>query len=93
MYARKFFKEDAKKAADSMVVFIRSEFRKILETLDWMDPITREKALAKAKAITPHIAYPPELLDDLKLAELYDGVSKSRCGMRMPVNETDKLIA
>ncbi|MPC12879.1 Membrane metallo-endopeptidase-like 1 [Portunus trituberculatus] len=74
MYARKFFKEDAKLAADSMVVFIRNEFEKILKTLDWMDPLTRERALAKAKAITPHIAYPPELLMDHKLAELYDGL-------------------
>ena len=76
MYARKFFKKDAKLAADSIVVFIRNEFEKILDTLDWMDPLTRERALAKAKAITPHIAYPPELLMDHKLAELYDGVSK-----------------
>ncbi|XP_050738565.1 neprilysin-2-like isoform X4 [Eriocheir sinensis] len=77
MYARKFFKEDAKQAADTMVHFIRSEFRKILENLDWMDPITREKALTKARAITPHIAYPPELLDDRKLEELYDGLTIS----------------
>lgn len=76
MYAQVFFKEDAKSAADSMVVFIRAEFEKILKTLDWMDPMTRKRALAKAKAITPHIAYPPELLMEHKLAELYDGVSK-----------------
>ena len=77
MYARKFFKKDAKEAADTMVLFIRKEFDRILNTLDWMDPLTRKRALAKAKAITPHIAYPPELLLDEKLTELYDGVSKN----------------
>lgn len=76
MYAREFFKEEAKSAADAMVVFIRKEFENILQTLDWMDPLTRKRALAKAKAITPHIAYPPELLMDQKLTELYDGVSQ-----------------
>lgn len=74
MYARKFFKGEAKLAADEMVHYIREEFYKILETLDWMDPLTRSRALGKAKAITPHIAYPPELLMDHKLIELYDGL-------------------
>lgn len=77
MYASKFFKEDAKSAADTMVIFIRAEFEKILKTLDWMDPLTQERALAKAKAITPHIAYPPELLQAPKLAELYNGLEIS----------------
>lgn len=74
MYARAFFKEDAKAAADEMVRYIRAEFDEILRSIDWMDEATRERAMAKAKAITPHIAYPPELLEDDKLTDLYDGV-------------------
>ena len=75
MYASKFFKENAKAAADEMVRYIRAEFEIILTKLDWMDEITRERAIAKAKAITAHIAYPPELLDQQKLTDLYAGVS------------------
>ncbi|XP_042232177.1 neprilysin-2-like isoform X3 [Homarus americanus] len=77
MYARTFFKEDAKAAADEMVRYIRAEFKKILENIDWMDEATRIRALKKAEAITPHIAYPPELLIDDKLTELYDGLEIS----------------
>ena len=76
MYVREFFKEEAKSAADAMVVFIRRQFEKMLQTQDWMDPFTRIRALAKAKAITPRVAYPPEALMDDKLAEKYDGVSQ-----------------
>ncbi|XP_069992152.1 neprilysin-2-like [Penaeus vannamei] len=77
MYARAFFKEDAKAAADEMVRYIRAEFDEILRSIDWMDEATRERAMAKAKAITPHIAYPPELLEDDKLTDLYDGLEIS----------------
>ncbi|KAK7071727.1 NEDD8 protease nep2 [Halocaridina rubra] len=74
MYAKSFFKEDSKEAADEMVTYIREQFDKILHNIDWMDAKTRERALEKAKAITPHIAYPPELLMDQKLTELYEGL-------------------
>ncbi|XP_071515798.1 neprilysin-2 isoform X3 [Panulirus ornatus] len=74
MYARVFFKEDAKAAADEMVQYIRNEFHKILEKIDWMDEATRSRAIQKAQAITPHIAYPPELLIDQKLTDLYKGL-------------------
>ncbi|XP_069163087.1 neprilysin-2 isoform X2 [Procambarus clarkii] len=77
MYARAFFKEDAKAAADEMVRYIRAEFANILHNIDWMDKATRHRAMEKAKAITPHIAYPPELLLDEKLTELYDGLEIS----------------
>ncbi|XP_076028904.1 M13 family metallopeptidase neprilysin 2 isoform X2 [Oratosquilla oratoria] len=74
LYARSFFKKNAKAAADEMVSYIRNEFDHILNNIDWMDDKTREKALNKSKAITPHIGYPPELLMDEKLTELYDGL-------------------
>ncbi|XP_018009279.1 neprilysin-2 isoform X2 [Hyalella azteca] len=71
LYAEKFFKKDAKAAADEMVSYIRAEFDKILRTVDWMDDETRIRAINKSLAITPHIAYPEELLDETKLTELY----------------------
>lgn len=57
-----------------MVAFIRRQFEKMLQTQDWMDPLTRRRALAKAKAMIPHVAYPPEALMDDSLAEKYDGL-------------------
>ncbi|XP_018009275.1 neprilysin-2-like [Hyalella azteca] len=71
LYAEKFFKKDAKAAADEMVSYVRAEFDKILRTVDWMDDETRIRAINKSLAITPHIAYPEELLDESKLAELF----------------------
>ena len=58
-----------------MVSYIRAEFDTILRTVDWMDDETRVRAINKSLAITPHIAYPDELLIESKLTELYEGVS------------------
>lgn len=74
LYVRKYFNEDAKKQALEMVNGIREEFHKILENLDWMDDETRANALDKAAAMTTHIAYPDELLDNDKLIEFYNEV-------------------
>lgn len=57
-----------------MVNYIHREFLNILEHVDWMDEGTRERAKAKALSITPYIGYPDELLDDSKIAELYENV-------------------
>ena len=75
LYAEKFFKKAAKEAADNMVAYIRAQFDLILKTVDWMDDLTRVRAINKSMAITPHIAYPDELLQEHKLTELYKGVS------------------
>ena len=74
-YVRKYFKEDAKHAADEMVNYITKAFNDILNTVDWMDEATRQRALEKSNSIYTSIAYPPELLDDSKVDEYYDGVS------------------
>ena len=57
-----------------MVADIRAEFNKILEEIDWMDPMTKGRARQKADAIAEHIGYPSELTDDKKLEELYSGL-------------------
>ncbi|XP_046983494.1 neprilysin-2-like isoform X1 [Schistocerca americana] len=72
IYVRKYFDEEAKKAALEMVDDIRQEFLRILQEVDWMDEATRKKALEKAKSMVAHIAYPDELLDDAKLDKFYE---------------------
>eukprot|EP00095_Tigriopus_kingsejongensis_P004532 maker-scaffold532_size145644-snap-gene-0.44 protein:Tk04532 transcript:maker-scaffold532_size145644-snap-gene-0.44-mRNA-1 annotation:"membrane metallo-endopeptidase-like 1-like" len=74
MYVRRYFDEASKQAALDMVGDIRAEFDDILEQVDWMDENTKRRAKQKAKGIVEHIGYPPELLDNEKLNELYAGL-------------------
>ena len=74
MYAKKYFPLESKEAADDMVEYIRAEFKKMLDELDWMDPVTRAKAHTKVDKITPHVAYAKEILDDKLINEFYSGL-------------------
>ena len=74
LYVRNFFKENAKGEAEEMVSYIRETFNSNLETLDWMDEITRKRAISKAEAIKSFIGYPKELMDEEVLKEHYKGV-------------------
>nr|CAH7760506.1 unnamed protein product [Callosobruchus chinensis] len=74
LYIRKYFNEEARQNAKEMVADIRAEFYDILKRVDWMDDVTRKHALDKAKAMTTHIAYPDELLDDRKLEQFYENL-------------------
>lgn len=74
LYIRRYFNEDSKRAALEMVSDIRRTFVKILREIDWMDRVTKEKAIDKALAMTTHIAYADELLDDKKLEDYYSSV-------------------
>ena len=74
MYAKKYFPLESKDAADDMVEYIRAEFKKMLDELDWMDPVTRAKAHTKVDKITPHVAYAKEILDDGLINEFYSGL-------------------
>eukprot|EP00096_Caligus_rogercresseyi_P012738 TRINITY_DN5436_c0_g1_i1.p2 TRINITY_DN5436_c0_g1~~TRINITY_DN5436_c0_g1_i1.p2 ORF type:complete len:590 (-),score=128.56 TRINITY_DN5436_c0_g1_i1:3851-5620(-) len=78
MYVRKYFKEKSRKSAIEMVHDIRKEFNKILKNVDWMDSRTKAMAKRKADSIVEHIGYPPELLDNAKLEELYNGLQVGR---------------
>ena len=46
----------------------------LLDNLDWMDAATRRRAYKKSDLMTPHIAYPKEILDDKLITEFYDGL-------------------
>ena len=74
MYAKSFFKLEAKEKADEMVENIRIEFKKILDELNWMDPATKERAHIKADKMNPHVAYAKEILDDDLINEFYQGL-------------------
>jgi membrane metallo-endopeptidase-like protein 1 len=77
-YVKNHFNERSKAAALEMVEYIREEFLRILDEIDWMDEETREEAKLKARAIATYIGYPEELLQDELVEELYTGVKMAR---------------
>jgi len=74
LYVRKYFKEESKAAALTMVNAIRDEFEDILKKVTWMDKKTCEAALVKANKMVTHIGYPDELMDAKKLSDYYKNV-------------------
>lgn len=51
----------------------RKEFKIILDELDWMDDITREKAHDKVDKMQAVIGYAKEILDPELLNQYYEG--------------------
>jgi len=75
MYAKVHFPESKKEIIDDIVQKIRTEFRVMLQEVDWMDDDTRERALKKADLIKSHIAYSKEILDSTVLDDYYKGLT------------------
>ena len=75
MYVREYFDESARQTVNEMVKDISDVFVEIIDELEWMDEETRVRAKEKSAAMTNHIAYPDELLDNRKLTELYENAS------------------
>jgi len=74
MYAKTYFPASQKAVADEMVENIRSEFKLMLDELDWMDDKTRQRAHVKVDSMKSFIAYAKEILDDNLLNEFYQGL-------------------
>lgn len=74
LYVRKYFREDSKRNALDMVNGIRKEFEKILKQVPWMDDETRVAALNKVHAMSTHIGYPDEIMDDQKIEKYYENL-------------------
>lgn len=78
LYVRKYFKDDSKFAASEMVAGIKNEFVNVLKTVPWMDDKTKRAALQKVNAMSEHIGYPQELMDDEKLISYHKHLSIDR---------------
>lgn len=74
LYVNSFFDAKSKKVAEEMISNIKKEFIQMLSTLDWMDEPTRARAIKKAEQITTYVGYSPEILEDDKVMELYQGL-------------------
>nr|WP_090277577.1 M13 family metallopeptidase [Mycolicibacterium komanii]CRL72263.1 endothelin-converting enzyme [Mycolicibacterium komanii] len=63
LYVERHFPPRAKERMDELVDNIREAYRVSINSLDWMTPQTREKALAKLDKFTPKIGYPEKWRD------------------------------
>ena len=87
LYVKNHFNQRSKAAALEMVDYIRGEFLRILDEIDWMDEETREEAKLKAHGIAAYIGYPDELLRDELVEELYAGVRMTRINFYQNVRD------
>lgn len=63
LYVARHFPPQAKARMDELVANLREAYRVSINTLDWMTPQTREKALVKLDKFTPKIGYPKKWRD------------------------------
>ncbi|MFT4233545.1 MAG: M13-type metalloendopeptidase [Microbacterium sp.] len=58
VYVDRHFPPEAKAQMDELVANLIEAYRQSITDLEWMSPVTREKALEKLDAFTPKIGYP-----------------------------------
>lgn len=63
LYVERYFPPNAKARMDELVANLREAYRVSINSLEWMTPQTREKALAKLDKFTPKIGYPARWKD------------------------------
>ena len=75
LYVERHFPPLAKARMDELVANLREAYRVSINSLAWMTPQTREKALAKLDKFTPKIGYPAKWRDysalEIKRDDLY----------------------
>lgn len=67
LYVEKYFPAEAKQKMETYVDYIKKSFKLHIENIDWMSPVTREKALEKLSKFKVKIAYPDKWKDYSKL--------------------------
>ncbi|MES2293487.1 MAG: M13 family metallopeptidase [Pseudomonadota bacterium] len=63
LYVARYFPPEAKAKADQLVSNLLKAYEADIQTLDWMSPATRAKALDKIRQFTPKIGYPSHWRD------------------------------
>lgn len=81
LYVEKHFPPHAKARMEELVANLVEAYRRDFETLEWMSPQTREKALDKLAKFTPKIGYPDEWKDystiEIRADDLVGNVSRA----------------
>lgn len=63
LYVEKHFPQEAKAACEELVNYLIKSFDVHIRNLDWMSPVTKEKALDKLSKFTVKIGYPDKWKD------------------------------
>ena len=63
LYVAKYFPPATKAKAEELVANLLKAYDADIRTITWMSPVTRQKALDKLHAFTPHIGYPEKWRD------------------------------
>ncbi|MEP6829171.1 MAG: M13 family metallopeptidase [Rhizomicrobium sp.] len=63
LYVARYFPPESKAKADQLVSNLLKAYEADIQTLDWMSPATRAKALDKIRLFTPKIGYPDHWRD------------------------------
>ena len=74
MYIQQYFVPQARLEILEMIRNINSAFKKTLEDVDWMDKVTKGRALKKLDVMKNFIAYPDELTIEKVVAEHHSGI-------------------
>lgn len=81
VYVERHFPPAAKDAMDVLVQNLIEAYRESIQSLEWMTPETRERALAKLDAFTPKIGYPVRWKDysalEIDAADLVGNVRRA----------------
>ncbi|WP_373891773.1 M13 family metallopeptidase [Weissella confusa] len=72
-YAGEKFSEAAKQDVEQKVATMIDVYKQRLQSADWLQQATRDKAVVKLDAIVPHIGYPEKLPDRYKDKIVDDG--------------------
>ncbi len=78
LYVEKHFPHEAKETCEELVKYLIKSFELHIKNLEWMSPVTKEKALDKLSKFTVKIGYPDKWKDYSSLAignSLYENVT------------------
>jgi putative endopeptidase len=101
LYVERYFPPEAKAKADLLVANLLKAYEADIQTLDWMTPTTRAKALEKIHQFTPKIGYPTkwrdytplkiargELIADVQASAMYEW-NRDLVRINKPVDKTE----
>ena len=91
LYVERHFPPLAKARMDELVANLREAYRISINSLEWMTPQTRERALAKLDKFTPKIGYPKKWRDYSALVVERDDLYGNY--LRGSVVESDRELA
>jgi putative endopeptidase len=63
VYVERHYPPEAKAQMDELIAMLVAAYRQSIETLEWMTPATRERALDKLSTFTPKIGFPARWRD------------------------------